>query len=85
MQPASHVDRGRHAETLAAAFLALRGYEILDYDLDGALRRRIRKEYRPTRLMPNTSITSAISPYFNRMSETRVSFVICMTYFSYIP
>jgi putative endonuclease len=30
MQPASHVDRGRHAEALAAAFLALRGYEILE-------------------------------------------------------
>ena len=29
MQPASHVSRGRHAEALAAAFLALRGYEIL--------------------------------------------------------
>lgn len=30
MQPATHVDRGRHAETLAAAFLALRGYTILE-------------------------------------------------------
>ncbi len=30
MHPASHVARGRHAEALAAAFLALQGYEILE-------------------------------------------------------
>ncbi len=29
MPPLSHVERGRHAETLAAAYLALRGYAIL--------------------------------------------------------
>ncbi len=30
MKDGSHVERGRHAESLAAAFLALRGYAILE-------------------------------------------------------
>lgn len=35
-----------------------RGYEILDYELDGTLRRKIRKEYRPTD--PSKEIKRAI-------------------------
>lgn len=36
----------------------------------------LRKEYLATRFTPNNSMTSAISPYSVKISETRVSLVI---------